>query len=213
MSPPQSDTSKPRPSRRRRAIALTLAALVCIGAALAVVPHLLGYGWFGHRAIVYGQSDLYVLNLDEAPRFVAVDGERPVEVDAGKARIIPVVGGDLSVEAIDGDGQRINRWELEANDSDIFVNFSQDRCFVVSRLSNLDDPDNLAVDITERLDADTTMMELESRHTIWPRSYPEGAEQGSSDRRVSLEIVDCSLVENTEFLSDYLEARFRDRLH
>lgn len=212
MSPSPSHTSQPQPSSASRRIALALAALVCVATALAVVPHLLGYGCFGHRAIIYGQGDLYVLNLEETPRFVAVDGERPLHVEAGNARIIPVVGGDFSVEAFDDEHQLINGWELEANDSDLFMNFSDDRCFVVSRLSGVDDPDNITVEITDRLDAGTEFTELESRNVVWPRGVPGVGDEGSSEPAKSLEIVDCSLLYDSPFLGDYLETQFQDRL-
>lgn len=205
------DHSASTSSSNRIVFGVTASIVVLFVAGAALIPYLIGYGWFGHRLLLYGEGQLYVLNLHDETHHVSVDGRAPVEIPGDDATILPLVGGPTSVEVQDQQNQVIDSWETELDHSDAFLNLSDDTCFVLAELANLSGNNSLEVEIIEVLDADTDFVPLDTHHVVWPRGNP-GAVDDTAESAVAIELMDCELLGEREFLGDYLQTRLEARM-
>lgn len=213
-SPDHSNGANNAPvATKRRRTAIIAVVFAAAAAAAAFVPHMLGYGWFGHRILLYGESQLYVLNISDQPRQVSVDSGPPEQIDAGGARLLPLVGGVSSIQTRSDDESSARDWTVETNRSALLLNLSDATCLIVSELTGLTDEQPLEVEIIDQLDADTEIYDVDSRNVIWPRAYPGVVDEDQTDPVRSVEIIDCHLFDDEQFLEDYLQRRFEDRLH
>ncbi len=198
-------------SRRGLYLGVALALVVAIGAG-GVIPQLLGYGWFGHRPLLYGQGQLYVLNLTDQPHLISVDHRVAQQVEADGAELLPIVGGVSIVEAINESEGSAQRWEVETRRSHALLNLADDTCFVVAEVSNIFDDEQLQVEIEQVVDGQTGVIPLGSERIIWPRGYPKAVGEQGDDPVYSIEIADCEITEDDEFLRDYLQSRLEARM-
>lgn len=190
---------------------VAILAILVVTTTAALIPHLLGYGWFGHRVLLYGQNELYVLNLDDEPRQIVVDDRTTRQIDADNAALVPLVGGTSTVSVYSPDGELLADRQLETDRSDVLYSLSDQACFVVSELSNLSADTPLEVDIVDRLGPEVDLYPLESRNIVWPRGYPGVLKQDSPDPALSVEVVDCNLLDDRAFLTDYITEQLEAR--
>ncbi len=202
--------ARSRSGRIWQAVAVILAALLSAG---AVWGQLSGYGVFGYRLVLYGENDLYVLNLEDEARYVSVEGGELKEVVAGGARLLRVVGGEATVEAFDEDREFLESWTLVSDRSHTFLNLSEHVCIAISKIGGLPDGDEVVVEIKDWLEPGTTLYPLDTRMVLWPRMEPGALEYGEGPPRVvSIEPADCTLSEDDDFLAEYLQRRIAERL-
>lgn len=199
-----------RSRRLRVAVALVISVAIAGG---AFWGELAGYGVFGHRLMLYGENNLYVLNLDDEERYVSIEGGELEKVGAEGARLLHIVGGEAKVEVFDGDWEALDSWTVVTDRSHAFLNLSTDACIAVSEVSGLPDGDDIAVDMVDWLEPDTTLYALETRTVLWPRMDPGVLEYGETQGAViSVEPADCTLSGDDEFLAEYLQRRIEERL-
>lgn len=189
-----------------------VAAAVCvvIAAAVGVVPHLLGYGWFGYRIAAFGHTHLYAMNLGEEPRDVSVDGAPPRRVEPEAARLLPIVGGRSVVE-VTSEQTPPKKLEIDSGGHPVFLPIDSDTCFAVSSFESLP-ADEDGVQLIDVLDADTTVYNLPSSAVLWPNANPQMLEGDGAAPFVSLEVIDCWLEDDEPFLAEYLASQLNDRL-
>lgn len=204
----RTDRGSPAAPRHAAMVVLAIVAVVVAG----VGPRLLGYGWFGHRALLYGHNDLYVMNLTDAPRTVTVDGRTTRTIRPDNAAILPLVGGRSTVDISGEDGELLRRRTVESNRSHVLLDLGGETCFVVGEVSNLSEGDELEVDVADLLGPDVSVHPLGSRNVVWPRGYPGVLREDSTDPALSVEVVDCSLRDEPEFVENYLRERLAERL-
>lgn len=189
-------------------VVLVLAVAIIAG----VWGHMAGVGAFGYRLLLHGEGGLYVLNLTEEAHDITVDGGEVVEVAAGGARLIPLVGGRTTIGAVDAEGDHRREWEIEVSQSDVLLNLSPETCLVVAELSGISNAEDLEVEVVERLEEGTEIYQLGSRNIVWPRGYPGAVEQGE-ERALSVEVVECWLLDDPDFLQEYVSTQIRKRLN
>ncbi len=210
---PQSDSnpSKIAASPRVVAVAVAVLAVVLIGAGGAFAQAA-GYGFMGYRVVLYGDAELYVLNLADEDRYISVDG-RPVQrVEAGNARLLPLVGGESVIEAMDGDGQPLQSWTVETDGSHILLNLDEESCLLVSKLFELAVPEEMRAEIATRIDSERILYTLDSSRVIWPRGYPGAVDTEGDEPIYSVEVIDCTLTDDKAFLQEYVVSRINDRM-
>ena len=186
-------------------------ALVVVIAVSGLMAHAAGYGFLGYRLAAYGEASLYVLNLSEEPRRVSVDGRTAETVDADSAQLLRLVGGLSTVEVFDEADQRLQSFEVETDRSHAFLNLSGETCLVVSQLSNVTTDEELSVEIVDMLGPRDDLYVMETDNVVWPRGYPGVLTDDGPPAR-SIEAIDCWLLEEKDFLKDYLQSRFTERL-
>lgn len=186
-------------------------AVLGVLAAASVAAHAAGYGFGGHRLLLYEPGELYVLNLTDEPRRIGVDGNSTHDVAAGGARLLPVLGGPVTVEVGTQAGSPWQSWEIEVDGAPLFVNLSDEACVVVSRVLGLEDESPVEVQIEDQLPPGPELHELAPGSVIWPRAYPEAIEHSGAEPVWSVEVVDCSLVGEESFLADYVATRIEGR--
>jgi hypothetical protein len=190
-------------------IAVTIVALI---AGFGAIGQLVGTGWFGHRTMLYGKGDLYVLNLTDELRHIAVDGKEAVEVPVQNAQIVELIGGTSRVEIFDADRRLVDTYQVTIDHSHALLNLSDDSCLVVADVSGLYGGRREGLKIIDKLRADTRLYIPETTNVIWPRrSFPTRLD-GASSKAVWIELVGCALLDEDEFLQAYLDVRLEQRM-
>lgn len=195
---------------KRRIIAVILAVLVA--AVVAMATHSAGVGPFGARLLLYGEADLYVLNVSDRPQWVSIDGGERQRVQPEGARLLRLVGGESAIEIYD-DGETESPVEtllIEAKHSDALLNLSDHTCLVVATVEGLQEGE-ITLEVVDFLEADVKTYQLGSTNVIWPRGYP-GVAAKKEGPPMAVELLDCTLVEDRDFVEDYLAARLAQRL-
>ena len=88
--------------------AVALAGLAAFG----LVTWLLGLGPFAYRQILYGSTEIYLLNMTEQPVFVTLDRGKAIEVPPEGAERTPLLGGTTTISTRDAGGALVE--EVEA---------------------------------------------------------------------------------------------------
>lgn len=193
---------------KAKGILLGLGGLLVLIAIIGTVSSFAGIGFLGHRLILYGTGELYILNLSSEERFVSVDGREPVVIHARDAQLVELIGGRSRVDILDEDHQLWRSWEIETDRSDVVLNISDEACLAVMDISSLYRDDRDQVEIVALLGADEEVYRLESRNMVWPRRQPPPRVDPSYGPALWMEIVGCPLLdEDPGFLRDYLLLR------
>jgi hypothetical protein len=200
----------PSPLKARLLIALgALAALGLIGG----IGQLSGAGWFAHRTILWGEGELYVLNMGMEPVGVVADGGKLVEVAPQDAQLIPLIGGTTRVEVRDKSGTVTQTHEVTIDGSHALLKLGEPRCLAVVDLTPFyGGKGGGQIIIHEVVPADQPVWIAGSRNVVWPRrDLPPRLAGGDGPGRW-VEIVGCELLDDRPFLAGMLQLRLEERV-
>lgn len=207
-----SEESDAKPGKMKRVLTFVgIGILVLLG--MGSIGHLSGVGFFSYRLFLYGQGDLYLLNMSPEPLYVSIPGHDAVEVLAENAQIVEYVGGSFPVTVADASGKEVATYNITAHNSHAFLKLTQEECLAVVEL----DPFYRAgksqdINFRALLNEDTRVWIPESKNVVWPRkTFPTrlSAEDGPG---LWVELVGCPLLEDPTFLDAYLAVRLEERV-
>jgi hypothetical protein len=206
LLPPQ-----PSPLKARLGIAAAiLAGLLVIGG----IGELSGAGWFAHRSIMWGEGELYVLNMGDEPLKIVADGVEREEVAARDARIIPLIGGTTHISLSSAAGEPRGVYDVTIDGSYALLKVGSEVCLAVADITPYYGGKRTpqGVPIQEVVGAEQALWIAGSRNVVWPRrEFPKILAGGDGPGRW-VEMVGCDLLEDRAFLSGYLELRLQERL-
>lgn len=188
-------------------LVLVSAVVVLVGG----VAHLVGIGFMGYRLVLHGDGDLYVLNLTGEERFVSVEGREAKVIHAQDAQLMELVGGRSQVQIYHQDMTPWREWEVETSRSHVLLNISTESCLAVTDITALYTGQG-SVEFSALLPADVEVHVLGSRNIVWPRRNPPPRVDPSYGPALSVEIVGCPLLQEPEFLKEYLLVRIEERM-
>lgn len=201
-----------RPPGRAKRVALgAIVVLVVLGAvgSLGVIS---GAGFFSYRTFLYGTGELYVLNMGQAPMFVSVDGRPRVEVPAGNAKIVEIIGGESEVIATDASNQIKGRYTITARNSHAFLKLTDDQCLAAVKLDPFYRGGAQEIAFAAKLDEKTRVWVPNSKNVVWPRKTFPKALAPQDGPGIWLELVGCPLLEDDKFLDAYVAVRLEERM-
>ena len=194
---------------------IVLACVFTLTAAVGIsgwIAQQAGYGFLWHRLLLYGQGEIYVLNLGEDDRYISVDGREARRVVAGNARLLPLVGGESVIVETDSTGRIVRERSIETAGTHVLLNLDEGTCLVVAKLQGVIEEQEVSATVASLLKGETELYDLESTGVIWPRGYPRAVEPRQTDSVMSVEVVDCSLLDDRDFLEQYVVSRIEDRM-
>ena len=173
-----------------------------------------GTGWFGHRTWLYGDGQLYVLNLGPTPLSVSIDGRDAVVVAAENAEIFDIVGGTSVVDILDEKKNWIEQYDVFTDHSDGFLKLTDHGCLVATDITRYYGGGGGAEDmkIVHAMNRQARYWNTDSRNVVWPRKpFPKklGAKEGTG---IWVELVGCELLEELKYLQAYLHVRLQERV-
>lgn len=201
-----------RPSMAKR-VGISLAFVLVLALVFGLAGQLSGTGWFGYRSFMYGDGELYALNMSFEKFYVSVDGRERVEVPPRNAEIISIVGGESSVVVTDESGEVKGRYAVVTDHSHAFLKLSPEECLAATDL----DPfygrgGKQDVIIKAELPAKTRVWIPNSKNVVWPRNtFPKQLTAGDGPG-IWLELVGCELLGDEKFLDAYLAYRLEERV-
>lgn len=208
---PLDDASYQPPSRGPRVL-ITLVVVALLIAGFGAIGHVSGTGWFSYRTILYEKGELYVLNMDDAPKFVVVDGLERVEVPAGNAQLVELVGGTSQVAVFDAKEQPLATHEVTVNGSDAILKLTEVKCLAIVDVAPYYRGDASAdLSIVGKVKKTDKVHVLGTTSVIWPRK-PFPKRIPGSGTSVWAELVGCELLDDEEFLKAYLDIRLHERV-
>lgn len=172
-----------------------------------------GTGFFGYRSVLYGDGQLYALNMSDQPLWVSVDDREKVEVPAQNAQILDIIGGETRAVVTDASGEVVGRYDVFTDNSHAFLKLTDEQCLAVVNL----DPyyrsgSSKDIEIVEKLDERTRVWVPDSKNVVWPRkAFPKRLSAGEG-RGTWIELVGCPLLEDPQFLDAYLAVRLDERM-
>jgi len=206
------DEDNTRASLPLRRVAITVLAVAAIAAAVGAIGQFSGAGWFGYRTWLYGNGELYALNLGKAPLFVSVDGRERVEVPAENAKVVDLVGGTSEVVVSDATGV-VARYSVTIDDSHAFLKLTDDGCIAVVDITPFyGGKQRPMLDFEAYLRTDARVWIAQSKNVVWPRRDFPSKLQGGQGKGLWFEIVACELFEEPKFLDAYLATRIEQRM-
>ena len=193
--------------------ALIVGIFVVVAAAVGSIGHLSGAGFFGYRTFLYGEGELYALNMGAEPLWISVDGRERAEVPGHNAKVVDLVGGTSTVTVTNGAGEVIDTHHVTIDDSHAFLKLTDEGCVAV-------------VDVTPfyggqqrgMLDFEAFLRNPErvwiphSQNDLWPRKEFPSKLAGGDGKGLWFEIVACELFDEPEFLDAYLATRVEQRM-
>ncbi len=201
------------PSKARTVIIVLLIASIAI-AAMGSIGALSGAGFFSYRTFLYGTGELYVLNMNETPLWVSVDGRERAEVPALNAKIVELIGGTSEVVATDAAGQIKGRYTIDAKNSDAFLKLSDQQCLAAVKLDSFyRGGGKQDIEFAALLNETTRIWVPESHNVVWPRKEFPKALSAEDGPGIWLELVGCPLLEDPKFLDAYIAVRLEDRVN
>ncbi len=201
----------PSPWRKRLLyLGLLLIGLLIIGG----VGQLSGAGWFGYRSYMYGETQVYLLNLSDENKTVTVTGMMdPIEVAAQGAEIVDVIGGDLEIKVLskNGESQTMN---LFADDASALVKLSKQGCLTITNLTAYyggdqpKDPDYEAF-----IQNDKQVYVIPSRNVVWPRKPFPRSLDAYGGPGMWVELIGCEILNDRTMLDGYVVLRLQERMN
>jgi hypothetical protein len=192
-------------------VILLVTVLVGIGA-VGAVGYISGAGWFGYRQIMYGDGQVYLLNMGAQTLEVSVEDREPVEVPPEDARVVDVVGGESKIVVRDEDGQVVDRHNLFVDNSHALLKLSDDGCLVASDVGAFYGRGGEALEFVEMIEQDQRLYVPGTTNVVWPRQdFPARFDRDGGDA-IWIELVGCTLLGQPEFLEAYLDVRLSNRL-
>lgn len=210
-------------------------------AAVGAVGYISGAGWFGYRQIMYGNGQVYLLNMGSEPLSVTVEGRETVIVPPEDARTVDVVGGESTLvvravsqaqqskgkkksgegetdevagaEAGDEAGEVVARHKIFVDNSHALLKLTKDGCMVASDVGAFYGRGGEGLEFIEMIEEDQQVYVPGTTNVIWPRQTFPGKFDREGGDAIWLELVGCSLLEQEEFLRAYLDVRLGNRLN
>jgi hypothetical protein len=192
---------------------LIVAVSVIVGiAAVGAVGYLSGAGWFGYRQIMYGNGQVYLLNMGDEPLEVTVEERESVEVPPEDARAVDVVGGESQLVVRNAAGEVVERHTIFVDNSHALLKLTKDGCLVASDVGAFYGRGGEGLEFVEMIEEEQQLYVPGTTNVIWPRqTFPRKFAREGGDA-IWLELVGCSLLEQEEFLRAYLDVRLGNRL-
>lgn len=193
-----------------------LVILVILG--IGSIGKLSGTGWFGYRQFLYGEGQVYALNLGEKPVEVSVDGREPAELEPRGFAWLDLVGGTSEIVVrrapSEGDGGQVQRFSVTADNSDVFLKAAGGGCLAAVDVSSFYASGNPKLEVVARIGAGDHLWVPESKNVIWPRQKFPDSMAGGSGRVLWVETVGCPLLEDkeSEYLETYLKLKLQKRM-
>jgi hypothetical protein len=201
----------PKPKKAKILAVIFGVVVALLGA--GSIGHFTGLGFFSYRLFLYGQGELYALNMSKEPLFLVVPGHDLLEVEAENARIVEIVGGTTRVEVRDKEGNVKGEYDVTIKNSHAFLKLTSDECLAVVELDPFYKGTRTQdIVIRAKLDEETRVWIPESKNVVWPRkTFPTrlSAEDGPG---LWVELVGCPLLEDPTFLDAYLAVRLEERV-
>jgi hypothetical protein len=177
--------------------AVALAGLAAFG----LVTWLLGLGPFAYRQILYGSTEIYLLNMTEQPVFVTLDRGKAIEVPPEGAERTPLLGGTTTISTRDAGGALDEEVEVFADGSPVLYNVEGRKCLVLSDVSSFylgGTPEEQGVEIASTFDRGTKVINLPTERVIWPRKTLEDKIKGAEAGVSWIDMVACPLLDPDE---------------
>ncbi|RAL22383.1 hypothetical protein DL240_11070 [Lujinxingia litoralis] len=193
-------------------VALGLVALVVIVAIVGAVTQMAGVGFLGYRSILYGSGELYVLNLTPETRQVRVEERAPEPLLAQNAQMVELIGGTSKVDILQEDQSVWKSFDITIDDSSALLNLSGSTCLSVADVTAMYRGQGEGLSFQALLPADTEFYELGTHNVIWPRRDFPSRVDPSKGPMLWVEIVACQLLEDPNYLSEYLMIRLQQRM-
>lgn len=190
-----------------------LAALAVIALGVGVIGHISGAGWFGHRTWLYGDGELYALNMGDDPLWVAVDGRERKKVPPNGAQIFDLVGGTSIVEVTDEGSDVVDRYDVTVDDSHAFLKLTDEGCLAIVDITPFyGGQQGKRLDFDAFLRQDARVWIAGSKNVVWPRKDFPSKLSGGEGPGLWFELVACELFEEQDFLDAYLATRIEQRM-
>lgn len=199
-------------SRWKKAILWIVGILVVVGA-LGSIGQLIGTGWFGHRSILYGRGELYVLNMSDRERQVVVDGRPPVEILAHNATVVELIGGTSQVDIQDKAGNVVESYQITTKNSHALLNISDDTCLIVADMSAFyGGGGEKKLTYRAQLKPDQKVYVPDSTNVVWPRRSLQLQVKSGAGPATWIELIACSLFDEPEVLDGLMHLRLEERM-
>lgn len=199
-------------SRWKKAILWIVGILVVVGA-LGSIGQLIGTGWFGHRSILYGRGELYVLNMSDRERQVVVDGRPPVEILAHNATVVELIGGTSQVDIQDKAGNVVESYQITTKNSHALLNISDDTCLIVADMSAFyGGGGEKKLTYRAQLKPDQKVYVPDSTNVVWPRKSLQLQVKSGAGPATWIELIACSLFDEPEILDGLMHLRLEERM-
>lgn len=207
-------------------------------AAVGAVGYISGAGWFGYRQIMYGNGQVYLLNMGSEPLSVTVEDRETVIVPPEDARAVDVVGGESELvvrtvppaqqskgkkKSADGKtdnvadaeptGEVVERHSVFVDNSHALLKLTKEGCLVASDVGAFYGRGGEGLEFVEMIEEDQQVYVPGTTNVIWPRQTFPGKFDREGGDAIWLELVGCSLLEQEEFLRAYLDVRLGNRLN
>lgn len=206
------ELSEKKPSSVGKWVAL-IAGLLAVLGVVGFIGTISGAGFFGYRSILFGEGELYALNMGDTPLWVAVDGRERAEVPAGNAKVVDLVGGTSQVVVTDADEKTIATYEVTIDDSHAFLKLTDEGCVAVVDITPFyGGQQGGRLDFDAYLRNDARVWIPQSKNVVWPRKDFPPKLSGGQGKGLWFELVACELFEEPGFLDAYLATRVEQRM-
>jgi hypothetical protein len=182
--------------------------------AFGLITWLLGLGPFAYRQILYGTSQIYVLNMTDQDVEVTLDKGTGLEVKAQQAQRTPLLGGTTTVVTRDKQGKELERFDVSVDGNPVFYNVGGERCLVLAEVSSFYLPGrDKGVKIIETFPKGTRVVPLPHTRMVWPRQTLRDEVSNAESGVAWIEMVACSLLDGEEqhVLESHLYTKLTER--
>jgi hypothetical protein len=170
-------------------------------AAFGLVTWMLGLGPFAYRQILYGSTEIYLLNMTPRPVFVTLDSGRPIEVGPEEAERTPLLGGTTTLTTRDEAGRLIEELEVRADGSPVLYNVEGAKCLVLSDVSSFylgGQPADQGVKVVKTFERGSRVVVLPPGQVIWPRKTLDDKVRDAEKGVAWIDMVACPLLDPEE---------------
>lgn len=205
------DELEDRSSNWMKVVAIIVAVALAAGA-IGYIGLISGTGWFGHRQLLYGTGQLYLLNLGADPLEVTVEGREPVDVPPEDARIVDIVGGESQVIVRNAKGERVATHSVFTDKSHALLKLTKDGCLVASDVGAFYGRGGDQLEFVEMIGEEQQKYVPGTQNVIWPRQSFPAKMSREKGQAMWVELVACPLLKEKKFLRAYLDVRLNERL-
>lgn len=182
--------------------------------AFGLITWMLGLGPFAYRQILYGTTQVYVLNMTDQDVEVTLDKGTGLEVKAEQAQRAPVLGGSSTLVTRDKQGKVIEEMEVFTDGRPLFYNVGGQQCLVLAEVSSFYLPGrDKSVKIIEAFPKGTKIVPLPHDRMVWPRQTLRDQVKNAEGGVAWIEMVACSLLDPEErhVLESHLYTKLTER--
>jgi len=182
--------------------------------AFGLITWLLGLGPFAYRQLIYGTSEVYILNLTDQDVEVTLDKSDPLAIQPDGYQRTPILGGTTTLVTRNKAGEVLERVTVFVDGNPVVYNIKGARCLVLSDVSTFYDPTKTnEVNVLATYEKGKTVVNLPNEKVIWPRETLRD-EVKEAEKGVSwVEIVACPMIDPEEkrLLSTHLSVLLTER--